>query len=476
MSAEESPVATSPANTVKPKPESMESTPSAQSKAPNAKPGNTKTPATSAPEGGKLSAAELKKRAKEEKAARRAAAVQNKAGAESATPAAAVAGQKGEAAKGGKAQPKKGAEVRNLPVRGGPAKSAPVEQVPKVEDKTVDLFRHLYKPRTASIAGAGKDVHPAILALGLQMSNYTICGSCARLVATLQAFKRVVESYKTPVGASLTRHFIPHVLSPQIEYLASCRPLSVSMGNAIRWLKLEISKIDPDLSEADAKESVCDAIDVFMRERVTFADKVIADTTAEKIRDGDVILTYAKSSLVQRALAKAHEMGKKFRVIVVDSRPLHEGKHLASALVSLGIEVKYCLIQGLSHNIQDVTKVLLGAHAMMTNGRLYSRIGTALVAMEASEADKPVIVLCETIKFSDRVALDSIVHNEIAPANELVIAGGPLENWMDVKKLQLCNPMYDVTPAEYIQMIVTESGNIPTTSVPVLHRLGNEAQ
>jgi len=120
--------------------------------------------------------------------------------------------------------------------------------------------------------------------------------------------------------------------------------------------------------------------------------------------------------------------------------------------------------------------VLLGAHAMMTNGRLYSRIGTALVAMEANEADKPVIVLCETIKFSDRVALDSIVHNEIAPANELVIAGGPLENWMNVKKLQLCNPMYDVTPAEYIQMIVTESGNIPTTSVPVLHRLGNEAQ
>ncbi|QSZ37273.1 hypothetical protein DSL72_009367 [Monilinia vaccinii-corymbosi] len=476
MSAEESPAAASPANTVKSKPESTESTPSAQAKAPNAKSGNVKTAATPAPEGGKLSAAELKKRAKEEKAARRAAAVQNKAGAENATHVPAVAGQKGEAVKGGKTQPKKGAEVRNLPVRGGPTKAAPVVQVPKVEDKTVDLFRHLYKPRTASIAGAGKDVHPAVLALGLQMSHYTICGSCARLIATLQAFKRVVESYKTPVGASLTRHFIPHVLSPQIEYLASCRPLSVSMGNAIRWLKLEISKIDPDLSEAEAKETVCDAIDVFMRERVTFADKVIADTTAEKIRDGDVILTYAKSSLVQRALARAHEMGKKFRVIVVDSRPLHEGKHLASALVSLGIEVKYCLINGLSHNIQDVSKVLLGAHAMMTNGRLYSRIGTALVAMEASEADKPVIVLCETIKFSDRVALDSIVHNEIAPANELVIAGGPLENWMDVKNLQLCNPMYDVTPAEYIQMIVTESGNIPTTSVPVLHRLGNEAQ
>jgi len=175
-------------------------------------------------------------------------------------------------------------------------------------------------------------------------------------------------------------------------------------------------------------------------------------------------------------LVRAHEDGKKFRVIVVDSRPLHEGQHLAASLVGLGMDVKYCLINGLAHNIQDATKVMLGAHAMMSNGRLFSRIGTALVAMEANEADKPVIVLCETIKFTERVALDSIVHNEIAPADELVIPGGPLENWVEMKRLQFCNPMFDVTPAEYIQMIITESGNVPPTSVPVLHRLGNEGQ
>jgi translation initiation factor eIF-2B subunit delta len=248
------------------------------------------------------------------------------------------------------------------------------------------------------------------------------------------------------------------------------------MGNAIRWLKLEVSKVDVSVPDAEAKKGLCDAIDVFIRERVTFADQVIARSAADKIKDGDVIMTYAKSSIVQRALVRAYEEGKKFRVIIVDSRPLHEGKHLAAALVKIGMDVKYCLINGLSHNIQDVTKVLLGAHAMMSNGRLFSRIGTALVAMEANEADKPVIVLCETIKFTERVALDSIVHNEIAPADELVIPGGRLEKWEDIKKLQLCNPMYDVTPADYIQMIVTESGNVPPTSVPVLHRLGNESQ
>ncbi|KAH8811921.1 hypothetical protein F5884DRAFT_669093 [Xylogone sp. PMI_703] len=449
-----------------------------QSKNAPPKQAKTQEPAT-AKDPTKLSGAELKKQAKAEKAARRAQAKQGAVGQGGAGPAGGQA-QKSEGQKGGvKPIQKKGGSVvadsRPLTIRGG-SQQALNSVVEQKEDKTVEFFRHLYKPRTTAIAGVSKDVHPVVLALGLQMSNYTLCGSCARLVATLQAFKKVIESYTTPPGNTLTRHFTPHVLSPQIEYLASCRPLSISMGNAIRWLKLEISKVDIDMSDAEAKQGLCDAIDVFIRERVTFADEVIAQSAAEKIKDGDVILTYAKSSIVQKTLVKAFDEGKRFRVIVVDSRPLHEGKHLAAALVKLGMDVKYCLINGLSHNIPEATKIFVGAHAMMSNGRLYSRIGTALVAMEANSADKPVIVLCETIKFTERVALDSIVHNEIAPADELIIPRGPLEKWVDVKRLQLCNPMYDVTPAEYIQMIVTESGNVPPTSVPVLHRLGNESQ
>jgi translation initiation factor eIF-2B subunit delta len=474
------------------------SQPQAQGKGGPAKAAKAQDPATPT-DSKKLSGAELKAKAKAEKAARRAQAAQEKQVGGEVPTAASQPGpaQKTEGQKGGKGQHKRAGstalDTRSVPVRGAQKATAPIPEVPKKEDKTVEFFRHLYKPRMTSIAGASKEVHPAVLALGLQMSNYTICGSCARLVATLQAFKRVsrsesicngksanffqvIESYTTPPGNTLTRHLTSHVLSPQIEYLSSCRPISISMGNAIRWLKLEISKVDIDIPEAEAKKGLCESIDVFIRERVTFSDQVIAQSAAERIRDGDVIMTYAKSSIVQRALVKAHEEGKKFRVIVVDSRPLHEGKHLAAALVGLGMDVKYCLINGLSHNIQDATKVLLGAHAMMSNGRLFSRIGTALVAMEANEADKPVIVLCETIKFTERVALDSIVHNEIAPADELVIPNGPLEKWGDMRKLQLCNPMYDVTPADYIQMIITESGNVPPTSVPVLHRLGNESQ
>lgn len=168
------------------------------------KPAKQQQPPTPA-DGGKISGAELKKKAKEEKAARRAQALLEKQ-ATGIVPApvqasAVVQAQNHEGQNKPKGQQRRqGAgsteSGNSLPMRGA-QKSAPVPEEPKKEDKTVEFFRHLYKPRTTTIAGASKEVHPAVLALGLQMSNYTICGSCARLVATLQAFKRVS---KTPLS------------------------------------------------------------------------------------------------------------------------------------------------------------------------------------------------------------------------------------------------------------------------------------
>ena len=246
------------------------------------------------------------------------------------------------------------------------------------------------------------------------------------------------------------------------------------MGNAIRWLKLEISNVDPDTPESRAKTDLCEGIDNFIRERITVADQVIATSAAEKIKDGDTILVFAKSSIVQQTMVEAHRRGTNFRVTVVDSRPLFEGKNLARALADLGLEVQYSLTHGIGHAIKDATKVFLGAHAMMGNGRLYSRIGTAIVAMMAEEYDIPVIVCCESIKFTDKVALDSIVSNEVAPPDELIVQGEPgtpLSTWHDSPNLQLLNLMYDVTPVQYISMVITEYGSLPPSSVPVVHRL-----
>lgn len=57
--------------------------------------------------------------------------------------------------------------------------------------------------------------------------------------------------------------------------------------------------------------------------------------------------------------------------------------------------------------------MLLGAHALFSNGAVYSRVGSALVAMMAKGHGVPVMVCCETYKFSEGVMVDGFGKNEL---------------------------------------------------------------
>jgi translation initiation factor eIF-2B subunit delta len=161
------------------------------------------TPTASVPaakaEEKKLSGAELKKKQKAEKAARRAKEKAETGGSKAPPPPAQKTQKKDQqqAPKGGPSKagvnptPTAAKQQTAMPSRTRrPSTAAPAVKAPPV--KQVSLFGHLYgHPRRYVIEGATKEVHPAILALGLQMSSYEVCGSTARCVAMLLAFKSV---------------------------------------------------------------------------------------------------------------------------------------------------------------------------------------------------------------------------------------------------------------------------------------------
>lgn len=57
--------------------------------------------------------------------------------------------------------------------------------------------------------------------------------------------------------------------------------------------------------------------------------------------------------------------------------------------------------------------MLLGAHALLANGSVMSRVGTAQLALVARAHNVPVLVCCETYKFCERVQTDAFVSNEL---------------------------------------------------------------
>ena len=275
--------------------------------------------------------------------------------------------------------------------------------------------------------------------------------------------------------------------------------MSTALGNSIRWLKTETAAISPELSEEAAKKLLCEKIDVFIRERITAAGEAIVNTTAGRyINDGDTILIFSKSSVIENSLLEAHSRGTNFKVLVVDSSHLFEGSNSLTALVRAGVDVEYIKMVLVEHNMSNVTRVLLGAHSIQANGSLYSRAGCSMIARSASRKGIPVIVCCESIKFSDKFTSGGIIGNEfgnnvryvsalhvsddmqigdtdvIAPDNNCD-KGGVFAGWRNQPTTSLSSFMFDTTPAKYIKAVISEHGSLGPTNCPNVLRANSSS-
>ncbi len=154
------------------------------------------------------------------------------------------------------------------------------------------------------------------------------------------------------------------------------------------------------------------------------------------------------------------------------------GKALLKVFVAVGIPCSYCLLPSLPAAIPRATKVLLGAAAMLSDGALYSRAGTAMVAMLAKENRIPVIACCEGYKFGDKVVLDAVTGNEKGRSEVMLgckghpqlirgVAGhvDELRAQSTLPTLSRINLMYDLTPPSLITMVCTEVGRLRRVQV-----------
>ncbi|XP_044741044.1 translation initiation factor eIF-2B subunit delta [Chrysoperla carnea] len=342
-----------------------------------------------------------------------------------------------------------------------------------LQHKAQILFNHLYidrDQRTAHVSDTD-GIHPAMIRTGIQYQKGVIFGSNARCVAMLVAIKDMVKDFKTPTQAEYGRS-LEITLKKCVQYLHSCRPISVSMTNALRFFKYQLTLLPNNVSDDQASNILTDAINTYIKEQIEMAGQAISITVQPKIINGDTILTYGCSSLIKHILLDAHRSGKTFRVVVVDSRPFLEGKEMLRHLVAAGIKCTYVLIATTSFIMASVSKVLLGAHALLANGNVMSRTGTAQVALMAKAHNVPVLVCCETYKFCERVQTDSFVYNEIADPDRLLI--NKTDETPDSDQLSTVIPLsltYDVTPSDLVTAVVTELAILPCTSVPVILRI-----
>jgi len=135
------------------------------------------------------------------------------------------------------------------------------------------------------------------------------------------------------------------------------------------------------------------------------------------------------------------------------------GRNLLESLTQSGLRCTYVLLPQLTPILLRASLVLLGASALHSDGALYSRAGTAVVATLAKEHRVPVVACVETYKFGERVVLDSMASNELGDAGILLEI--PANKALGVKKplsshLTPLSLMYDLTPPSLITAVCTE--------------------
>merc|ERR1712013_563543 len=299
--------------------------------------------------------------------------------------------------------------------------------------RQVGLFSHLHQYErelsvTRDLPVVGGNLHPAIVQLGIQYAEGKIVGSSGRCISLLLALKTLLlDTLPQLSTAGELYKEVDNVMKPNITFLKQCRPLSISMSNAIRYLKREVMNLDRGLSQEEIRTNIEETVDDFINVNFTLHPKAISETANKKIRDGDIILTFSHSMLVEKVLLDAAAQGKKIKVIVADGRV----QNLGPALGSAGIHSTYILLSAVPQVLPSVTKVLLGCEGVMANGCVLATVGTSQVALLAKSCNKPVVVCCETYKFTERVQTDSFVYNELSDPDDLVQTGRQAQHLVD---------------------------------------------
>ena len=207
---------------------------------------------------------------------------------------------------------------------------------------------------------------------------------------------------------------------------------------------------DAEPTPADVERAAIDGIN-----RALAADAEAAMRAAGLI-SGWHVLTLSRSGTVFDALAADTVSA----ISIAESRPAREGIVVAEALAgnsdtgdesgrkqSIDAPITVHTDAAIAHRLAaaDVDAVLVGADAILPDGRVVNKTGTRGAAIAAAREGIPVYVAAAT----DKVTTREQVNLESGHPSAVYDGDAPLD---------VANPTFDVTPADAIAGIVTESG------------------
>jgi methylthioribose-1-phosphate isomerase len=207
-----------------------------------------------------------------------------------------------------------------------------------------------------------------------------------------------------------------------------------------------------------------DALDIMEEDKDMC--RAIGGHGAKLIKNNDVILTHCNAGMLATAgygtalsvFYEAKKNGKKFKVYADETRPLMQGSRLTMwELMKNGIDATLICDVMAASTIKNkgVTKIIVGADRIAANGDTANKIGTYGLAVFAKHHGIPFYIAAPVSTIDKNIKSGKDIPIEERKKEELLFVGkkqtAPLLS-------KVFNPAFDVTPAELITAIITESG------------------
>jgi methylthioribose-1-phosphate isomerase len=244
------------------------------------------------------------------------------------------------------------------------------------------------------------------------------------------------------------------------ERLATARPTAANL----RWgVQRALSRLDegPDAVLAEA-------LDVLVDDES--ANRQASDRAAELIRTLCArrplrILTHCNAGRLATvawgtalgAIRSLDEAGDIDYVLADETRPLLQGARLtAYELVELGIPYRICpdSAAAAAMSLGMVDCVIVGADRIARSGDVANKIGTFSVALAAARHGIPFVVVAPESTVDNSIASGAEIHIEQRDPTEVTHFAGQS---IAPAGADAFNPAFDVTPADLVTAIVTES-------------------
>ncbi len=244
------------------------------------------------------------------------------------------------------------------------------------------------------------------------------------------------------------------------EILVETRPTAVSLPNAVKLAgRYDVSNIE------EAREQIIANANGFIERAEKALDK-IAEIGAKRLKDGDVVMTHCNSHAAIAIIKAAHNQGKNIKVYATESRPRRQGFITIRELNDAGVPTTLIVDSAVRLTMKKVDVVIVGADSITANGALVNKIGTSQLALAAKEARVNFISAAETFKFHPKTVMGNMIEIEDRSSDEVIDS----EILEEMPNVTVSNPAFDVTPSEYIDLIVTEVGAFPPSMAFVVIR------